>query len=237
MKQRLQKAKGAPKPEGEFCDSVLSINMRAEIVWVQGGTGYCQTAPPCRRGLHVTAVSTFRARKSQPSSPVPYSLVKLHFVSLQTFIICPRETEVGSRGISAASELASYHLAHGGRCYQVENTKVSKGSGRTHPKVCPCHTWSGPLGIEDQSCPFLESSWQNISRSLQRMLTIFVLSSCSSSPSSSPSLHCLSPAPHFLCCLKKSVPQSWPNRRKRPREFNLHFAVLLGGHQLKTTKP
>ena len=34
MKQRLQKAKGAPKPEGEFCDSVLSINMRAEIVWV-----------------------------------------------------------------------------------------------------------------------------------------------------------------------------------------------------------
>ena len=176
----------------------------------------------------MTAVSTFRARKSQPSSPVPYSLVKLHFVSLQTFIICPRETEVGSRGISAASELASYHLAHGGRCYQVENTKVSKGSGRTHPKVCPCHTWSGPLGIEDQSCPFLESSWQNISRSLQRMLTLFVLSSCSSSSSSFsfPSLSV--PRPSFPLLLKEIGTLELAKQEKEAKRVQLALCCLVG---------
>lgn len=105
---------------------------------------------------------------------------------------------------------------------------VSKESGRTHPKVCPCYTWSRLLGIEDQSCSFLESLWQNISRSLQRMLTLFVLSSFSSSPSSFSFPSLSAHPPSFPLLLKEIGTLELAKEEKEAKRVQLALCCLVG---------
>lgn len=129
---------------------------------------------------------------------------------------------VGSRGIRAGILLPCTW-----REMQLK-ILVSKESGRTHPKVCPCHTWSRLLGIEDQSCSFLESLWQNISRSLQRMLTLFVLSSFSSSPSSFSFPSLSAHPPSFPLLLKEIGTLELVKEEKEAKRVQLALCCLVG---------